>query len=148
MNPRLLRLWHSYVGAFIAPGVLFFAITGSLQLFGLHEAHGSYHPAPFIEKLGRVHTDQVFALGDHHGPPPAAQPGAGPAAHDDMDHDDDDQPATSTLLLKWFFLAVAIGLALSTSLGIWIALTRPQGRATSLVLMLAGAIVPLLLLAL
>ena len=150
MSPRSLRLWHGYVGAFIAPSVLFFAATGALQLFDLHEAHGSYHPPPIVERLGRVHKDQLFALDDHHGEPADAGADAGvgekqgPAAHDDMDHDDD---RPETVVLKWFFLAVAAGLAMSTSLGIWIALTRPQGRATTLGLMLVGAAVPLLLLA-
>ena len=45
---------------FIAPSVLFFAFTGSLQLFSLHEAHGSYQPPALIAALGTVHKDQRF----------------------------------------------------------------------------------------
>ena len=30
------RQWHLYLGTFFAPSILFFALTGALQLFGLH----------------------------------------------------------------------------------------------------------------
>jgi uncharacterized iron-regulated membrane protein len=39
-----VRRWHSYIGLFIAPSVLFFSLTGAVQLFSLHEAHGKYQP--------------------------------------------------------------------------------------------------------
>jgi uncharacterized iron-regulated membrane protein len=68
-----IRTWHTYIGILIAPSVLFFAFTGSLQLFSLHEAHDSYKPPPVIEKLASVHKDQVFALKEHdHEPEPSA----------------------------------------------------------------------------
>jgi uncharacterized iron-regulated membrane protein len=34
---KAIRLTHHYTGVFFAPTILFFAITGSLQMFGLHE---------------------------------------------------------------------------------------------------------------
>ena len=154
MNTRLLSQWHGFVGAFIAPSVILFALTGALQLFNLHEAHGAYRPAPLIERLGRVHKDQVFALDEHDGPPPPqaqtgapAQTGAGantpgPSAP----HEDDDKPALTTVLLKWFFLVVALGLAASTGLGVWIGLTRPQGRALTIALLVIGTAIPVVLL--
>jgi uncharacterized iron-regulated membrane protein len=55
------RIWHTYIGLLIAPSVLFFAFTGALQLFSLHEAHGNYEPLPVIEKPAMLHRDQVFA---------------------------------------------------------------------------------------
>jgi hypothetical protein len=69
----LIRRLHTYLGAFIAPSVLFFAATGSLQLFSLHEAHGDYQPPAFIEKLGMLHKDQVFAMKPKRTAPPAAE---------------------------------------------------------------------------
>jgi hypothetical protein len=140
MNLLLLRQWHGYLGAFIAPSVIFFALTGALQLFSLHEAHGAYRPAPIIERLSSVHKDQVFALGHHHEPPP------GPVASRPRAPEDDDRPALSTMLLKWFFLAVALGLATSATIGALIALTRPRGRTTTTLLLIAGAAIPLVLL--
>jgi hypothetical protein len=49
------------------------------------------------------------------------------------------------MLLKWFFLAVAIGLACSTGLGLWIGLTHPINRRTGWALVAAGAVIPILL---
>jgi hypothetical protein len=81
-NPALrlaaIRRFHSYIAVFIAPSILFFAFTGSLQLFGLHEAHPPYAPTPLIESLGRVHRDQVF-----NGRPKRPAPAVAPAAHVD-----------------------------------------------------------------
>ena len=74
MTMANIRKWHAYLGLFIAPSVLFFALTGAVQLFGLHESHGDYRPPSLLEKLSTVHKDQKFALGDHH-PPPGAEGG-------------------------------------------------------------------------
>ncbi len=145
MTPLLLRQWHGYIGAFIAPGVIFFALTGSLQLFNLHEAHGGYHPLHIVVRLGRLHKDQVFEL-DHDRPPPPADAGK-PAAAGQPQPDTDEQPAVSTYLLKWFFLVVALGLVASTVFGIWIALTRPRGKTATIALLAAGTAIPVLLLA-
>jgi len=65
MNAITIRRWHSYIGLFIAPSVLFFSLTGAVQLFSLHEAHGNYQPFAIVEKLSSVHKDQEFALGHH-----------------------------------------------------------------------------------
>jgi hypothetical protein len=142
-----IRLWHTYLGILIAPSVLFFALTGALQLFGLHEARGDYQPPPLIEKLGMLHKDQVFKQRERHGPPkpPAASPGAaatgehppGPPA------DDDDGTQLSTLLLKWFFLMVAVGLATSTALGLWMGLTHIRHKRVGWVLLLFGVLLPM-----
>ena len=77
-----IRTWHTYLGILIAPSVLFFALTGALQIFSLHEAHGTYHPLPIVEKFSSVHKDQVFALGEHHEEPPS-QPAVGAQAGSD-----------------------------------------------------------------
>ena len=58
----------------------------------------------------------------------------------------DDRPAIPTLLLKGFFLVVALGLALSTAFGVWIGLTRPRGKTSTIVLLTAGAVIPVVLL--
>ena len=147
MNVRQL---HTYIGLFIAPSIMFFALTGSLQLFNLHESHGAYSPPPILERLGRVHKDQVFAL-DHHdddaGPPPVSGKAhvgaAGAAAHH---HHHDDGPKLHTYLLKWFFLAVALGLVVSTSLGLWLGLTHVRRNRLGWGLLIAGAAIPLVLL--
>jgi hypothetical protein len=132
MNMATVRRWHSYVGLFIAPSVLFFALTGALQIFNLHEAHGRYVPAALVEKLSSVHKDQVFAFGDHH----AAEPQSAPVAPEA-----EDRPPVSTTLLKGFFLLVAVALMLSTAFGIWMGL-QLRARRLAWTLLLAGALLP------
>jgi hypothetical protein len=149
LNTTTIRRWHSYVGLFIAPSVLLFALTGAVQIFNLHEAHGTYKPPAILEKLSSVHKDQVYAPGHHHGtpePPADSQPpgaAVGTAAAAD---DDDDKTSPATLALKVFFLLVALCLALSTALGIWMGLTQTRHRRLGWVLVIAGALVPAVLL--
>jgi hypothetical protein len=140
-----LRQLHSYIGAFIAPSVLFFAFTGALQVFSLHEAHGAYRPPEVVARLSRVHKDQVFSL------PPGRTPQAG--AHHDHGARAAPPPASrapawSVTALKWLFLAVAAGLALSTLIGLWMAFTTSRSRGVILALFALGAALPVMLLAL
>ena len=135
-----IRTWHTYLRIFIAPSVLFFAATGALQLFSLHEAHGTYMPPPIIEKLGSLHKDQVFTLKDHH----EQQPDEGAAAHapDEAKAADEDVSLLGTVLLKWFFLLVALGLMTSTLLGLWMGLTHVRHQRTGWWLLAVGIVVP------
>lgn len=137
-----IRQWHSYLGLFIAPSVLFFALTGALQIFSLHEAHGKYQPLLVIEKLSKVHKDQVFAASHHHEAAPKTDADSPPPADDD----DDDKPALSTLILKWFFLFVALALSVSTGFGLWMGLTQTRRKRRAWGLLVAGALVPVILL--
>ncbi len=36
---KQIRQLHLYLGTFFAPSIIFFALTGAIQLFGLHEGH-------------------------------------------------------------------------------------------------------------
>ena len=135
-----IRTWHTYLGIFIAPSVLFFAATGALQLFSLHEAHGAYTPPPIIEKLSALHKDQVFTLEDHHDHGP--NEGAPAHAPDDAKEADEDAPLLGTVLLKWFFLLVALGLMSSTLLGLWMGLTHVRHKRAGWWLLAVGILVP------
>jgi hypothetical protein len=145
MSMATVRQWHSYIGLFIAPSVLFFALTGAVQIFNLHEAHGGYKPPAIVEKLSSVHKDQVFAFGDHHHLAEAVatpgQPVAGPGPRSDTE-EDTDRTGLPTLLLKWFFLLVALSLVLSTAFGIWMGLTQIRARRLAWLLLAAGTIIP------
>jgi hypothetical protein len=140
-----IRRWHSYIGLFMGPGVLFFALTGAAQIFNLHEAHGKYQPPAILEKLSSVHKDQVFALGHHPEPSePEAEPQkpARDAASQAGPVDEDDKLELSTLLLKMFFLTLALCLVLSTTLGLWIGLTQTRQKRVAWVLVFAGTLIP------
>ncbi len=66
---KQVRQLHLYLGTFFAPSILFFALTGALQLFGLHEGHPGekYQPPAWVAKLGSIHKDQTIA--ERRGPP-------------------------------------------------------------------------------
>ena len=91
----------------------------------------------------------MFALG-HHYEPPAPQaasqtPGAGEASAPATE-DDGDKPTLSTLALKALFLLVALCLVLSTALGLWMGLTQTRQKRLGWMLVLAGALIPAVLL--
>jgi hypothetical protein len=66
---RLFRLTHLYLGVFITPALLFFAFTGALQTFGLHETnrdHPNYKPAHWIAVLSQIHKKQTTTIPVRH----------------------------------------------------------------------------------
>jgi hypothetical protein len=141
-----LRMLHSYVSAFIAPMIVFFAISGSFQLFNLHQAHGDYTPSIVISTMAGIHKDQVFSLESHRGPerpagpqgdkgPPRGPQGAGERS----------QPAVGTLLLKVLFLIEALALVVTTTLGVWIGVTHPKRARSFWIVLAAGVVVPIVL---
>ena len=149
MNPaqlnRLLRKIHLYVSVFFAPLLLFFGLTGAMQVLHLHEARGPYTPPAVVEKLGQVHIHQRYALKPKRPTPPAAagaaqKPAAAPKA------EAEEPPAKE--LLEILMVLSGIGLAGASVVGVWISLLIPRGRKVALGLLAAGTVVPVLLVAL
>jgi hypothetical protein len=145
---RRLRELHHYVGVFFAPAILFFALSGAVQTFRLGEAGGWGGPPPVVLVwMTSVHKDQALP----HAKPekPAPKPDAA-RAKGDKDHGDDHHHegghGPSPLPLKIFVALLALGLITSTLLGITIALTNRAMRRTSIVMLVAGTVLPLLLL--
>ncbi|MEP7008134.1 MAG: hypothetical protein ABI810_19300 [Sphingomonas bacterium] len=160
---RSLRQLHHYVGVFLAPAILFFAFSGAVQTFRLGEDKGWGGPPPAaLVWMTSVHKDQTLPRAEppEPAPPPpkadAAKPdspeAARPAADNDHDHDGDhdhDHQAPrgpSPLPLKIFVVLLSLGLITSTLLGITIALNNRAMRRTSIVMLIAGTVLPLLLL--
>jgi hypothetical protein len=133
----IVRKLHTYVGMFIAPSVIFFALSGALQLFHLHEARGSYHPPALIEMSGALHKDQVLSSGADHDKPPPAVGGAGQQRHK--------APSLATVVLKWFFLSVSLGLLASTGIGVWIGLKYARRKRFCWMLLGMGTAAPILI---
>jgi hypothetical protein len=150
-----LRKLHRYLGVFFTPAILFFAFSGALQTFGLHESkqRGAPPPVAWIAALASVHKDQhlpqprraappsAAAATDVAAPPrpstPAKAPAPGAEGH---------APEKSTLPLKLFVLAVAIGLCLTSLVGLTLAFNNPRNRKETGVMLVLGTLVPLLLL--
>jgi hypothetical protein len=144
----LIRQIHAYLSVFVAPTILFFAFTGSLQLFGLHEAHGDYRPPALIEKLGKLHTEQRFAQetpkdGKGGGKGDRAAPSA--MAARDAERDAEGPPPIRELALKSLFLAAALTLIASTLLGLWMALTLNRRKIVLALLFAIGVAAPVAL---
>lgn len=149
---RQVRQLHMYLGLFFAPSIIFFAFSGALQLFSLHESHpgDQYHPPAWIQKLASIHKDQ--RLGQKHGPPPAA------AGHDKRPEfpprseprglNKAPEDAKATMALKGFFLAMAVGLIFTTLLGVYMTFKFQRKPILVWGLLLAGTVVPAGLIAL
>jgi hypothetical protein len=153
---KFVRQLHLYLGAFIAPAVLFFALTGALQSLNLHETTPgrTYKPAAWIVTLAQLHKKQTTAVPVRK-PHPEASPEASKADTEKPTQPANSSPKASTpeppkpthLPMKIFFVLVAIGLASSTLSGIFMAYKYTRGKLVIAGLLLAGIVVPLLLLA-
>jgi hypothetical protein len=155
---RRIRDFHLYLSMLFAPSLLFFALTGALQLFDLHESRpgASFDPPALLQELGMFHKKQVFTLPRRRGqrPPQAGQNGADavPAAPGEAfpakPAGDELGKSWKPLALKVFFLFASIALAISTCLGIWIGVRPGRNRRLAWSLLVTGAVVPVLLLVL
>lgn len=143
---RLFRKTHLYFGLFISPAILFFAFTGAVQTLGLHEPAGSsYKPPAMLAELGQLHKHAAMAApvpdapdggkaGKTTGVSKAAQPTVTLAAKQKQH-----------LPMKIFFLIVALGLLTSTSTGIYMAYKYARSKALVTATLIAGVVVPILL---
>jgi hypothetical protein len=130
----LIRQLHSYVAMFVAPSLIFFAVTGALQTFRLPDDPA----APvLLQKLARLHKDDVFAVkpprparprGGHEGPAPPK-----PA------------PRPATQAMKWFFAAISVGILATTGFGVWMALAHGRRKWLLWLLLIAGTAAPVLI---
>ena len=157
---KSLRKLHLYFGLFIAPALLFFAFTGAMQTLSLHEAAGdSYHPPKWLERLGNLHKDQTIQVREHKAPPASAAPRPGTAAGAAPGTPHAAAPAqparppvtlaskeTQHLPMKIFFLCVALGLFSSTLTGIYLAYKYERSAGLVTGILLAGLVIPLILL--
>src|ERR1700759_3407327 len=69
---KYLRLVHLYIGVFIPPALIFFAFTGALQTFSLHETTrgSSYKPPAWAMTLAQIHKKQTTVVPAKKTPPP------------------------------------------------------------------------------
>lgn len=143
-----VRQLHFYLGIFIAPAVLFFAVTGALQTASLHETTkgSNYKPAKWIVVMAQIHKKQIVEL--------PAQKVQAVSALSDTAHKQpkgavqDDTPAqanTHSLPLKVFFLLVSAGLITSTFSGLYMSYKYCRNRVVMAVLLVAGIAVPIAL---
>ncbi len=140
---RKVRQFHHYLGIFFAPAIFFFAATGSYQVFRLQQASGwgGAEPPAAMAFMASVHTDQARPKIEAPKPAEARRP-IDPARAAERD-----ARKRRTLPLKIFTLLMGIALMLSSLLGVVIALNIASMRRASVMLLVAGSVLPLLLLA-
>ncbi|WEN14204.1 PepSY domain-containing protein [Rhodanobacter sp. AS-Z3] len=150
---RSLRSIHLYLGVFSAPMLLFFALTGGLQVFSLHETtRGSdYAPPAWLASAAQLHKKQTIEMPQRRRPPAngaAAPLQARPAADaEPRVVAVENRPARKNLLpMKVFFALVALSLFVSVLSGLYMAWRFSRRPALFGALSGAGIIVPLLLL--
>lgn len=148
--PWAAQLWirrlHLYGGVLFAPTILFFALTGAVQVFDLHKARpgAGYRPPDLVLRPAALHKDQTFAA-------PHKDDGARKAKTPAGDAESARAPKPMGLgqtLLKAFAAAAAIGLGTTAGLGLYMAYRSPRDRWLTSALLAAGAAIPVVLLAL
>ena len=119
---KKLRLIHLYLGSLFGPLLIVFAVSGGWQVFRFNDAKkdGSYKPAKAITLFTDIHKDAVL-------------PGVS-------------RRTPSAAAMRWFALAAAIGLTLTTILGIVMAYRLSRRPALVTLLLFAGVAVPAALL--
>ncbi|MBA2079134.1 PepSY domain-containing protein [Rhodanobacter sp. PCA2] len=150
LNHRFLkacRQLHLYLGVFTAPALLFFAITGGLQTFSLHETTrgSSYAPPRWLAVAAQLHKKQTPDL-----PVRKPRPAANPAAAPGVAAAPTPAPAPATpkrnpLPLKVFTALVALSLTVSTLTGLYMAWRHSRRVGRLVAVFLAGVAVPILL---
>jgi uncharacterized iron-regulated membrane protein len=149
---KFFRQFHRWIGLFIAPSLLFFAVSGALQTFSLHESSpgSSYKPATWILTLAQIHKNQTDVLKK---PKPVDKPAEKLTKADKPAAPVSAAPVAPPVPkwkihtpLKVFFVVVALGLFCSTLTGIYMAYRYGGSKIVVTVLLLAGVVVPLVLL--
>lgn len=116
-----LRKAHLYLGCLFAPMIVFFAVTGVLQMAGLH--YNDKSESKILMLASTVHMEHGFKL----------------KSGGSLDW--------SSPAMKMFVFAMAAGLILTTILGVIMAFKFGKGRAAFWSL-LAGVVIPALLICL
>jgi hypothetical protein len=144
---KSIRQLHFYLGTFFAPAIFFFAFSGALQTFGLHESEdgSNYSPPSWIVTLASIHKDQMLAK--PHKPHLHASPTAKAENHPEdaqkPAEDGEQPPSHSAFPLKCFVLLLAIGLMTSAALGIYLALQSRNNRRMAWIMLASGILLPI-----
>jgi hypothetical protein len=143
MNVRLI---HFYLGVFFAPLILFFAFTGVLQVFKLHETcrETSTCLADWVAWFGQFHKEQGWI------PPSNPKKAAAPAKAEAPKPEEPKkaaEPKNGSLVMKWFIAVMGVSLMATTLLGLYIAFNYPRRRKGFVIALVAGIVIPLGLMA-
>ena len=138
MNLATIRLAHYYVGVFFAPWIIFFAFTGVLQVFKLHEAYRQTPGAQgdWIAWMSQVHREAALI-------PPKAAPAKAPPRPEGSAGAPREERSSP---FKWFAALMGISLIGAALAGLWIAFNYPSRRRSFSITLIAGIVLPMVLL--
>jgi uncharacterized iron-regulated membrane protein len=151
---QFFRKTHLYVGVFTTPAILFFALSGSLQTFSLHETTkgSAYKPPHWILVLAQVHKKQSTQVPQRkalESNEPRSNPDPRPATAAQAEQPIAPPPLLPALHdplpLRIFFLLVGLSLFVSTASGLYLAWKYRRDRVVIAVLLLAGILIPIAL---
>jgi uncharacterized iron-regulated membrane protein len=113
---KFLRQLHLYLGCIFAPTLIFFAVTGSWQLFNWHQSSKdhSYVTPRVLASLSYLHKESHL-------------PGT---------------PGRKPTPLRYFMAAAAVGLVTSTVLGVIMAYRFSRRPLVASICLLSGILVP------
>jgi hypothetical protein len=145
---KSVRQLHLWLGTFFAPAIIFFAFSGALQTFGLHEGRRGdpYQPPAWIAKIAQIHKKQNLETRPP-GPPPGGRAGelARPPAENHQ-HPNSEGPAT--FAFKVFTGMMAMGLISTTLLGLFMTFQFAREKRVTWALLILGTVLPLAMISL
>ena len=123
---------------FFAPTIIFFAFSGVMQVFKLHEAYRATPGAQgdWIAWMSQVHKEAALI-------PPRPAPAKAPQA-ENRPPSEPRKERSSTF--KWFAALMGISLMGASLAGLYIAYSFPGRRKVFFATLAAGIVVPILLL--
>ena len=149
---RIVRTIHLYLGVFAAPMLLFFALTGGLQAFGLHETSrgSSYAPPTWLANAAQLHKKQTLVIPPKRPRLPSVQTTApaasGALAASTAQRGESNNSSPKNLLpMKIFFTLIALALLVSVLSGLYMAWRFSRRPGWFGVVLASGIAVPLLL---
>lgn len=143
---KTARAVHLYMGVFLTPAILFFALTGAWQTFSLQSPSkdGAYAPARWVQQFSQLHKNQTFAV-----PPPKKKSieksDNKPAEEGHDEKAKRTEMKRSPLPMKIFFVLVSLGLFVSTLTGLYMSYRYARNKVAVSGALVAGVVVPLLL---
>jgi hypothetical protein len=147
MTTQMLRKLHLWLGVFFAPSLIFFCLTGALMTFRLQERLPGGDPAPaWLSLAGRVHMSESLTPKPPKAPTPSPTPSAGNSTVDSA-------PALSptparrppSIPMKIFAALMALGIIITTILGVVMAFRFNRDPKLLWGLLAAGTVLPVIL---
>ena len=150
---KSIRRIHGWLGVLFAPSIILFALSGMLQIRGCHESEDGHPPNTLSVRLAMIHMHQTAELPKRRPRPPQPAPpaasegsaamGSAAQAPRPPKQEDREEPTNP---LKPFFIVMCLALIASSVLGVCIALTSKRDLKLHIGLLVAGIVLPVVLL--